>query len=134
MKAIKKTDKNFSFKLKAFIFLVVGLAFTSFFFSLKYSGNSKDDFPVLHFSEKIIKPECITPAGFYDSFVFVELNSNTNNKIYYTIDGSEPSLASILYNKKFLLKEICPIISNMPTEMPFIPTIFFLPLSAYLQI
>lgn len=105
MKAILHTKKQLSFKLKIFIFFIVFISLTSFFISLKFSGNSKDDFPKLHFSAKIAKPECAPSAGFYNSSIVVKLISTAGHeRIYYTIDGSEPSLASTVYDQPFLLE------------------------------
>lgn len=105
MKAVLHTKKQLSFKLKIFIFLIIFIVITSFFISLKFSGTSKDDFPKLNFSEKIAKPECIPSAGFYNSSVLVKLISSSSHElIYYTIDGSEPSLASTVYDQPFLLE------------------------------
>lgn len=105
MKAILRTKKQLSFKLKIFISLIVFISLISFFISLKFSGTSKDDFPKLHFSEKIEKPECIPSAGFYNSSVSIKLiSSRPNERIFYTIDGSEPSLASTVYDQPFSLE------------------------------
>lgn len=105
MKAILYNKKQLSFTLKIFIFLIVFIALISFFFSLKFSGTLKDNFPKLHFSEKIAKPQCMPSAGFYSTSVTVKLVSDTPQaRIYYTIDGSEPSLASTIYDQPFLLK------------------------------
>lgn len=38
-------------------------------------------------------------SGFYTSPVIFEMFSNTHDPIYYTIDGSNPSTASLLYNE-----------------------------------
>ncbi len=105
MKAILHAKKQLSFKLKILVFLIIFIALTSLFFSLKFSGTSKDDFPKLHFSEKIEKPECMPSAGFYSTSVTVKLiSSSAHERIYYTIDGSEPSLASTVYDQPFLLE------------------------------
>lgn len=102
MKAIFKKNKQISFKLKATILIAVVVAVTAFIFSLKFSGNQKDNLLTFHFSEKIEKPECDFSAGFYESEFVVKLFTPvSDNRIYYTTDGSEPSSESAIYTQPF---------------------------------
>lgn len=105
MKAIIKINKKFSFKLKAIILSVAIIAIVALFFSLKFSEIFRKIYPTLHFSEKIKKPECDSSGGFYNSSLIVKLtNPDSNNRILYTTDGSEPSLASTLYDQPIIIE------------------------------
>lgn len=131
MKAIKKTDRKFSFKLKIVIFFAAILAILAFYFSVKFSGNSKKDFPELHFSEKISIPVCSSPGGFFKDIITVKLEcSDPGTLIYYTTDGSEPSLASLLYDQPIIIenktgnRNYLSAIPTSPRWMPPISNVF----------
>lgn len=57
------------------------------------------------FSETLIKPIAVTSGGFYTDSVYVSLQSVTEGDIYFTTDGSKPSLSSSKYSGPFWLKE-----------------------------
>ena len=50
------------------------------------------------------KPEYSVQPGIYDEVVSLRLNSNTSGKIYYTLDGSEPTVQSEVYSGPILLE------------------------------
>lgn len=98
MKAIIKENKKLSLKLKAAFALFVLAAAGAFLFSLKFVGKAKNEFPELDFSESIKLPECSHTGGFYKCVFSIKLTSSEpNTEIYYTTDGSEPSLLSSPY-------------------------------------
>lgn len=106
MKPILETKKGLSSKLKAAIAIFVLIAISAFLFTLKFSGNSKNDFANLHYSKNINAPVCNADGGFYKTPFAIKLTSNDHKtQIYYTLDGSEPSLASTLYSKPILIED-----------------------------
>ncbi len=106
MKPVQKANKKVSFKLKAIIALFFATIIISFLFSLKFSGNIKKYTPYLTLSKKLNSPDCSSAGGFYkDAFNIILTCSNPDIKIYYTIDGSEPSLLSALYSKSIIIKD-----------------------------
>lgn len=56
--------------------------------------------------EKIQAPNFSVESGFYDDEFELELKVSSDSKIYYTLDGSEPSEDSILYDKPILVKDV----------------------------
>ena len=127
MKAILKTKKLISFKLKATIVIAVVLAVTAFIFSLKFSKNQKNSQLAFRYSEKIKKPECDFFAGFYESEFIVKLSTpDSDNRIYYTIDGTEPSSESAVYTQPFSINnrtENRNYLSAIPTSPRWKPPI-----------
>jgi hypothetical protein len=106
MKQILKANNKGSFKLKVVITLFVSTAVVAFFFSLMFSGSAKKNLPVLHLSESINCPECSSVGGFYKDALSIRLSSSDPDiKIYYTTDGSMPSLLSTLYSKPIIIKD-----------------------------
>lgn len=106
MRPILKTTKKLSFKLKALAaFFLIAVA-TAFLFSLRFAGDFRQDYDKLHFSGSINIPECSSPGGFYKNEVTITLNEpEFNSPIYYTLDGSEPSLASQKYSESITIKD-----------------------------
>lgn len=105
MKPIRQTDKKLSFTLKAVILLVLIAGIAAFVFSLKNSGNAKKAFPDLSISKTLAAPGCSAEGGFYREAISVQLTApDAATAIYYTTDGSEPSLASTLYSKPIVIE------------------------------
>ena len=50
------------------------------------------------------KPEFSVQPGIYDEVLSLKINSNTSGKIYYTVDGSEPSEQSQVYSGPITLE------------------------------
>ena len=127
MKAILKTTKKAPFKQKVFIRMIFVVGIIAFVFSIKFSGNGKNNFPDLRSSEKIRMPECSSPGGFYEESFFVKLDlSDSNGHIFYTTDGSEPSLASSEYIQPFIIEDRTEIRNNLsliPTSPRWKPPI-----------
>ncbi len=58
-------------------------------------------------------------SGFYTDPIIFDMLANNNDPIYYTIDGSDPSTASILFNGSIelgYLDDHLDVISNIPTS------------------
>lgn len=127
MKPILRTKKGLSSKLKAAIAIFVVIAISAFLFTLKFSGNSKKDFADLHYSKNVIAPICSSEGGFYKTGFAIKLFVNESDAtIYYTLDGSEPSLASTLYSKPILIEDRTKnknYLSVMPTSPRWKPPI-----------
>src|SRR4051812_34354478 len=104
MKPLIKRRRKFSFQLKMIIAFLVAMGLVAAFFSWRFSGSQKKSYPDLRFSDKIKEPESSSEGGFYKNELIVKLTTTDPvDKIYYTTDGSEPSLASPLYNKPILI-------------------------------
>lgn len=105
MKAILRTNKKLSLKLKAVMALFIFVGVIAFLFSLKFSGKKKE-LPDLNFLKDLKAPECNSPGGFYKNNFNVKLtSSDSDTKIYYTLDGSEPSLKSAIYTEPIVIKD-----------------------------
>lgn len=106
MKAILKSNKPVSVKLKTAIFILAVIAVISFYLSLKFSGDLKEAFPKLKLSEKIIAPVCMSEGGFFnDPFDLKLTSADPAAAIFYTLDGSEPSLSSMLYQQPIVISD-----------------------------
>lgn len=46
---------------------------------------------------KVNKPEFSVDSGFYSTDIYLEINSDENTRVYYTLDGSSPDKNSYLY-------------------------------------
>lgn len=125
MKYIKKIEKKRSGRLKFFFLFFLLLTIVSFWYNLKYSGKKKNEFPDLTFSEKLATPTTATLSGWYEKSINVILSSTApNTKIYYTLDGSEPSLSSAIYDKPFEIADITDkrnYLSAIPTSPRWMP-------------
>lgn len=79
----------------------------SFWYSLKYSGSKKNDTPELIFSNTLIVPDCSVKGGFYKEPITISLSVGIPNlKIYFTTDGSEPTLKSEIYARPIVIQDI----------------------------
>lgn len=96
MKAIRSAKQSNSFPLGAFL-LVVFAVLIAFVFSLKYAGVNKAEFPELVEDKQIPTPTCSHNDAFYKEPFSLTLSVSQPNKIYFTTDGSQPSLKSELY-------------------------------------
>jgi hypothetical protein len=104
MKAILKSNKPISVKLKTAIFIVAVLTVISFYLSLKFTGDLKEAYPKLKLSEKIIAPVCMSEVVFFnDPFALKLTSADPAAVIYYTLDGSEPSLSSMVYHQPVVI-------------------------------
>lgn len=50
-------------------------------------------------------PEFSSESGFYDSEFYLEMSTDDECEIYYTLDGSEPTKDSILYTEPILISD-----------------------------
>jgi hypothetical protein len=97
MKAILKTKKKLSFSIKLTGLIVFLITIVSATLSIKYVGKSKTIYPELIVDTKIPAPQCISKGGFYDQAFSITLHSLHGTKVYYTLDGTKPTLQSKVY-------------------------------------
>ena len=105
-----------------FIFLV---AVISFLLSLKYSGENQKEYPQLKIDTQLPSPQCSMNGGFYNKPFSISL-SYSPHKIYYTLDGSEPSLKSDRYQKPIIIsnpENNTNYLYNTPTSPRWLPPI-----------
>lgn len=104
MKTIIITNKKFSLKLKAVVFLTAAIAIVSFFLSVKYINDHGED-TQLKLDVQLLPPQCVSVGGFYGNAFSLSLIPHSGEKIYYTLDGSEPSLRSLIYMKPIIIQD-----------------------------
>ncbi|MBA3283666.1 MAG: CotH kinase family protein [Nitrosopumilus sp.] len=107
----------------AFVFL---LTIVSFVFSLKYSGENRIVYSTLQLYTNILPPICSSNGGFYSDAFSISLLTSNSSKIYYTLDGSEPSLKSEIYSQSILIQDktfVANNLSNIPTSPRWQPPI-----------
>lgn len=109
---ITKPFKKIPWKL-LLVFLVLLGGVTAFMTAYSYvlkqqePGIMQKSTPVVRKDDTtyIAKPEYSLPGGTYSYYISVELNSQTEGFIYYTLDGSVPNENSFLYSQPIVLSE-----------------------------
>jgi hypothetical protein len=98
MKVILKPKNTIPLSSKLLTVVAFLIACISFFYALKYSGENKKEVPELITDKALLPPKCPSKGGFYGTTFSIILNAPIHStKIYYTLDGSEPSLKSTEY-------------------------------------
>ncbi|MGZ4056627.1 MAG: CotH kinase family protein [Bacteroidia bacterium] len=119
MKHILKKNKRISFALTLFIISIFLIGALAFFLNFWLKDHKKDS-PELVYSNKILSPQCTVNGGFYPDGFPVKLEAATpGTRIFYTLDGSEPSSASRSYIHPFVIsaKSISSVnLSDIPTS------------------
>ncbi|MGQ0827755.1 MAG: CotH kinase family protein [Bacteroidota bacterium] len=121
MKPVFKTKPQALNTLETLIVFIIifFIAAVSLFFSIKFSDNNKNEFPELIYSDQLLPPKCSLNGGLYANTFPVTLTSVTpNTQIYYTLDGSEPTLKSTIYTGPIIIKDR----TNEPNNLSNIPT------------
>ncbi len=73
---------------------------------LKLEETIKDQKLLELFSEYgVVKPKFSLEPGVYKEFITIELSAEKGNRIYYTLDGSDPTKNGDLYDKPLELDE-----------------------------
>jgi hypothetical protein len=104
MKPILTSPSKTSVELKWVTIAVCAMIVLSVVLSIKYRDNPKDSVVKLKLDEHLPTPQCSAAGGFYTNAFAVSLHSpNENDTIYYTLDGTPPSLASAIYTKPLLI-------------------------------
>lgn len=112
MKAIQKPKQNNSFPLNAFL-LVIFIVLIAFVWSLKYAGRNKAAFPELTEDRQLPSPVCSDTATFHNTTFSIVLSISQPYKIYYTTDGSQPSLKSELYEHPIVIRDRSNELNNL---------------------
>jgi hypothetical protein len=118
MKPIKLPTHKTSPQVKGAAVVVLVIAAVSFMLSLDYSGENKKVYPDLKPDAQLPAPQCSAPGGFYSEAFTISLNTSASAKIYYTLDGSMPSLRSAIYEKPIIIQDR----TNEPSLYAGIPT------------
>jgi hypothetical protein len=119
MKYILRKKKKISFKLTLFIVSVFFALAAMVLWTFWFPSKSKKDFPDLIYSDKLILPKCFEKGGFYSDGFAVELGiTSPDTRIFYSLDGTEPSLASNLYVHPFVISSK----NNVQNNLATIPT------------
>ncbi len=109
MKPILSFKRKASLELRWVAFVVMLMIVLSVVLSIKYR-DGKSSFAKLKLDQQLTAPQCSAKGGFYKEAFAISLYSlYPNDTIYYTLDGTQPSLASPIYTKPLL-------ISNRSTE------------------
>jgi hypothetical protein len=119
MKVILKPTHTTPLSVKLLTVVVFLIACISFFYALKYSGENKKEVPELITDKALLSPQCSSKGGFYGTNFSIVLSAPIHStKIYYTLDGSEPSLKSTEYTQPILIK----VVENKRGNLSDIPT------------
>ena len=120
MKQIKKRAPKISIQLKVVGALIIGCLLLLFFITLNFFCPSSKKIDTLHFSQDLLPPLSNMNGGFYNSAIVLKLQSSVvGTHIYYTIDGSEPSLTSSTYTAPLIIDAYKPDgkkLADIPTS------------------
>lgn len=127
MKIGGKSSKKLSLKVWALFFFAVAIAIISFVLNKKIVEDSKKHVSELTFSEKINVPNCSQEGGFYKTDISINLSTDKPDlTIYYTVDGTQPTLNSTKYSGPIKISdktEMRSTIANIPTSPRWKPPI-----------
>jgi hypothetical protein len=104
MKPILTSKPKTSIELRWIAILVFLLIVLSVVLSIKYRDSTEIGLTKLKLDEELPVPQCSASGGFYSNLVPVSLHSlDASDTIYYTLDGTQPSLVSLIYTKPLLI-------------------------------
>jgi hypothetical protein len=106
--------------------LVCLMIILSIILGIKYRDDSKTDYAKLKLDEHLQVPQCSAAGGFSTDAFAVSLHADVNDTIYYTLDGTPPSLASPIYTKPLLITDHTPEengLSAIPTSPRWKPPV-----------
>lgn len=118
---LKYRDKGI-WSLK-FIFFFLFLILIPLFWVTLHSLDKNKTFPLKTVKE-LLPPDCSAKSGFYSDPFSINLNSqNKEVPVYYTLDGSEPTMESMLYSSNVFIEGEIPDISlaTIPTSPRWVP-------------
>jgi hypothetical protein len=126
MQPIIKSNRKFSLKLKMIMIGLIAGGIVSLVFCLKYTGRTNMTPRDLQYSKNIASPKSTVAGGFYKDAFAVALTSPNGLSIYYTTDGTEPTLASSRYSHPIIISdktEEANYLSLIPTSPRWKPPI-----------
>lgn len=127
MKPILKSKTKLPLSIKLMGVFVFLIAVISSILSIRYSLSNKTEYLQLIEDSQLPSPQCLSKGGFHNSSFSITLISSTpNTKIYYTLDGSEPSLESKIYNLPITITNRTNesnTLSNIPTSPRWKPPV-----------
>src|SRR4051812_41253897 len=116
MKPILTTKRRLPSRVRLLMAFVIIAGLLAFGLGLHYSGGNRQEFPALSLNQALPVPVPSAEGGFSTAPVVLKLSAG-NNRIYYTLDGSAPSLASELYHSPIIISG-----QGSAAELSLIPT------------
>jgi hypothetical protein len=126
MRPILKKKQTVPLQLKIAGVALVILVLLLLMLNLNYAGKKKEAFPELTVDVNIRVPVCNSDGGFHTESFPCALTTAPATTIYYTTDGSCPSLASMIYTKPFIVQSKADEqnrLSDIPTSPRWKPPI-----------
>ena len=90
-------------ELSVFSFVFIILLYNNKYEVLNPSPNQKNEEVAIY--KYIEAPTFSADSGFYDNKFYLSLSTNSEANIYYTVDSSDPTVNSTLYEDEILVKE-----------------------------
>ena len=125
MRPILKTKRKLSLSVNLAIASLFLIGAISFVLSCIYSKIDKK-IVVLSFDSSINTPHVSISGGFYSSPVEIQLSCDKKYAVFYTLDGSQPTLESNRYSTSFFIKNRTSEennLSNIPSSPRWKPPI-----------
>jgi hypothetical protein len=127
MKLIRKDKKQVSYKFKMISIVILAGMLLLLFLSIFFITSNRKEVKELKKDPTLVAPFCSLAGGFYVAPFALQLTAvSQGTVIYYTIDGSEPTLLSSVYKHPILIdtKESSPdFLSLIPTSPRWKPPI-----------
>ncbi|MCE3281049.1 MAG: Spore coat protein CotH [Bacteroidetes bacterium] len=131
MKPILKTKRSPALPIKLAIAFCFVLGLISLVLGVHFSSQKNKLFKDLKISNEINPPDCSSIGGFSSEEISVSLSSTQPGlDIYYTLDGSEPSLGSEIYTRPIYIEDrtkalnLLSAIPNSPRWKPPVGNVF----------
>lgn len=124
MKQILKRHKKFSPPFKVIIGAFIACMIISIFLCIRFVTIPPKEAPELVYSGELLPPVCSQPGGFYHEALVLKLSANAAEHIYYSLDGSEPDAASLLYTGRIIIQpktDVANDLSAIPTSPRWLP-------------
>ncbi len=126
MKLIRKNKQHISLRFKILTAAILAGLLLLLFLCTFWTYPFKPDYIALAKSNELESPVASAPGGFYAEPFAVQLTAPTpGTVIYYTVDGSEPTLLSAVYKHPFVIniKDEANFLSLIPTSPRWAPPV-----------